>query len=377
MGARVAGIFTMIAALPGLAGGQAPPSTPPAVPRPPALAGPRLLSWTADPVECGGTRPAFARAPAPFPVQVWGAAQQEQPASYAFRIDASGRPLGIRRVPTAWVPFADDLAPALAVSRFAPGQARAGCTIRFSARRRPMAQAPVEEVTFYSLFPNGPVDPAVWARIWPAGNSCADPAPAMLRRDWPDFKRLPGTPGYPEWSMVGFDIDAGGRSRRVRTIAGTGDPALDAAAVKAQKASRFEVGAHGGCIYPYVRAAATLAPPAPPSEASMRPRGATCPEHLAWDREPALTFPEPFRRRGVEGWAVVAYDVAPWGQIGNTRVLAAEPASDFGEWALNVVGGATKGGSTTGYVGCVDRVIFRIGRPARVQTDDPVRVSID
>ena len=34
--------------------------------------------------------------------------------------------------------------------------------------------------------------------------------------------------------------------------------------------------------------------------------------------------------RAIEGWAVIAFDVAPWGGTGNVRVVASEPAADFG-----------------------------------------------
>jgi TonB family protein len=70
-----------------------------------------------------------------------------------------------------------------------------------------------------------------------------------------------------------------------------------------------------------------------------------------------LRFPEPYRRRAIEGWAVVTYDVAPWGEINNIQVKASQPSADFGAQAVTVLRSArVKPGP--GAVGCVERVRF-------------------
>ena len=73
---------------------------------------------------------------------------------------------------------------------------------------------------------------------------------------------------------------------------------------------------------------------------------------------PALVFRGGFLQRRVVGWALIGYDVAPWGQTGNVRVLAAEPAAAFGEQALNIVRSARKETADTGMTGCVTMVRF-------------------
>ena len=63
-------------------------------------------------------------------------------------------------------------------------------------------------------------------------------------------------------------------------------------------------------------------------------------------------------RRRIEGWAVVRYDAAPWGEIGNVTVLAAQPSADFGTQAQVVLRSAKVAPSESGFTGCVERVRF-------------------
>ncbi|HEX8216285.1 MAG TPA: TonB family protein, partial [Allosphingosinicella sp.] len=119
-------------------------------------------------------------------------------------------------------------------------------------------------------------------------------------------------------------------------------------------------GVRKGCTYAFHRRQTEpLRAPPPPEEAAFRPADATCPsERPAWAHMPPLVFPEEFRRRAIEGWAVLRYDVAPWGATGNVSVLASEPAAAFGEQAVRIVSGARRAAGTQGYTGCVTRVIF-------------------
>ena len=99
--------------------------------------------------------------------------------------------------------------------------------------------------------------------------------------------------------------------------------------------------------------------PAEPDLERFRSEGAVCPaSKSARDQMPALVFPEPFRRRSIEGWAIVRYDVAPWGETGNVSAVAAEPASAFGQEAVRIVQQARLAPSPQGYSGCLDLVRF-------------------
>ena len=76
-------------------------------------------------------------------------------------------------------------------------------------------------------------------------------------------------------------------------------------------------------------------------------------------------YPENFRRRGIEGWAVIAFDLAPWGAVGNAKVVAAEPAAEFGEAAQRIVLGSAAASSKKGYSNCVVRVRYAMQEQER------------
>jgi hypothetical protein len=367
--ATTAGAGLFLSAAAGLAVGLAPPAigmAPPSVLAPPAPSL-SLVSWAVDGVSCqDGARPVFSRPPDVSPSLNYGNVSSDL--TVTFRIAPDGRPLGVTREGTGYLEGANDVLPALVAARFAAGQAHNGCSIRFVAVRQPIASASRELATEYSVFPDGPPPRELWDRARPIGSDCFEPAPEPLLRAFPAFKELPGEPGRRNWSMIGFDLDAGGRPIRPSVVTGSGNAALDAASVRAVAASRFEKGARHGCRYPYYRNAVVLPAPPPPSEESLRPAGSTCPTDLPFVQPPTLTFPEEYRKRSIEGWAVLAFDVAPWGEIGNIRVLAAEPATSFGEWAKQVIGNARKPAGRTGYVDCTDRVLFKMGPTARIFT---------
>jgi TonB family protein len=285
--------------------------------------------------------------------------------TYRFRIDATGRPLSIRPdpmpgpVPASW---AQDIAPSLAASQFAGGAAQPECSITYTLRATSPAETPVGNLISYSLTPlSGKLPADGWARIFSPESTCLkEPRPNPLMAAFPDFNKLPGTPGVRDWTMIAYDQDKRGDPVRVRTAYGTGNAALDRAGVEAFRKSRFTGGARAGCMYPYWRSAATLAAPEAPAEDALRPAGSNCSHSDDWARPPAMRYPQAYQRRSIEGWAVVAFDVAPWGELGNLRVLASEPTSDFGVQATGVLRRARKPASATGLSGCVERVFFRI-----------------
>lgn len=318
-----------------------------------------LGRWNPGPVRCGETVVAPVRLSAVQPWLRWGPGEPRTVTLY-FRIDADGRPLSIRVEGASFVANTEDIAPALAASTFAPGAARTDCRIEYRQQVVPLTQADPTDLIAYSLAPtSGPLRPEGWERIRPADTDCLrQPRPAALLRAYPDFRKIPGTPGERQWSMTGYDLNANGHPIAVRTTDGTGNAALDAAARKAVSASRFTGGKRRGCLYPYSRAASRLAAPAAPDEARYGPT-TYCPA-AGWAQPPRLTYPRAWNRRRIEGWAVVQFDVAPWGEIGNTRVLASEPAEEFGQRAMQVVRSAKRPTSATGASGCIERVRFAI-----------------
>ena len=319
-----------------------------------------LIAWLPGEVRCGGAIVTATPMRRPLTNLLWAPNPSLKPVSYGFDIDATGRTGSIHRVTNDYVVAADDLAPSLAATTFAAGAARVGCSITYVPRQTGLGEAPVADLVSYSMTPlSGALPREGWARIT-GGGTCTDiPRPAVLVQAFPDPRSSPATPGVKDWTLVGYDLDAAGKPVDVRVVAATGNQPLSAAATKAMAASRFTGGVRTGCRYPFHRDPVPLPAPPMPEEATYRPAGATCPGKHDWSTPPTLRFPEAYRRRAIEGWAVITYDVAPWGEIGNARVAAAQPTDEFGREAINVLRHA-KVPTTQGFVGCVDRVRFKM-----------------
>lgn len=204
--------------------------------------------------------------------------------------------------------------------------------------------------------------------------TCFTPAmPAIRTRAYPDLATIPQPAGTSSFSMIAFDIDAQGKPTNVRVEASGGNAALDAAAIRATANSRFAPGGRTGCRFPYFqRHSDPILPPPPPAAADFRKPDARCETLAPWTLPPRMTFPEPFARRVIEGWAIIGYDVAPWGATGNVTVLASEPAAAFGEEAKRIVAVSKRPPSAQGASGCVERVMFKLpGGPPPPQSDAP------
>lgn len=378
----------VVVTVPVLAAAQSAPVAAPPAPAipPPVVITPSpnfeaaLITWTPGPVTCEGE--AVAPDLMPQPLAGIGALPDaratEESQRFTFAVDASGRVTDLNAEDSAkYIPHGGDLVPSLAAARFPAGRARTGCSISYTRASRAIAEAELKELVRYTVFPAGRPPQAVWDRIRPAGSNCLETPPPPLTRAFPDFAKIPQAPGTLAWTLVGYDIDASGRTTAIRAVAGSGNEILDREARNAVARSTFVEGERRGCLYPYWRRGGLLPAPAAPDLASYRPAAATCPDKLPWAREPRLSFPEPFRRRGIEGWAVVSYDVAPWGELGNMRVLAAQPAAAFGDAAMGVLRGASKPPSERGATGCVDRVRFVTGAEGagRVGAEGPLPLS--
>lgn len=365
--------FALLSLMTGTAVAQVPPVVhvaPPApmprilppVWRPPV---PMVLAWQGGTVACNGIAQAAVTPARVDPViePRYPQASMPVPITVTFAIDTGGRPHAIATLAETYSGGTSDIVPALAAARFAAGTERTGCTIRFTPSQTTIADAPAETVVAATVFPEGRPPRAAYARGFAADTDCMTPQPDVRLRAFPDFKAIPQAPGTSDWTMVGYDIDRRGRPVGVRTRYSSGNAVLDRAGVTAVGRSRFEPGARKGCGFPYWRRGETLAAPQSPDAIKQPPVGSTCPIELGWVTEPTLRYPPAFARRRIEGWAVVAFDVAPWGQTGNIRVVAAEPAAAFGTAAMDVIRQATKAPSQ-GYVGCVERVRYVMGTGA-------------
>lgn len=321
-----------------------------------------MVIWKAGDVECNGQPFAAADLRRPYIAMTYGASQLRllNPVTLQFKIDPAGRPLSIAQAGTESLAFASDLGPSLAASRFAAGAERTGCRITYTAQQTAIADTSVEDLVSYSLAPqSGRLPKEGSDRIRPAGSTCYDaPVPARLNIAYPDFPRLQAKPGRRDWTMVHYDLDDQGQPINVRTAYSTRNPSLDAASEQAVRASRYAQGPRKGCMFPYWRAPDPVEAPPPPAEAEFVPAGSTCTQRGNWAKKPVLQYPPAYRKHAVEGWAIVAFDVAPWGATGNVRTLAAEPAADFGLQAERVIRSATTEPSASGKTGCVELVRF-------------------
>ncbi|WP_322964297.1 energy transducer TonB [Sphingomonas fuzhouensis] len=329
----------------------------------PSASGRVLVQWEPGEIRCNGTPITGQPIRRPWNQLGWVGNQAPRALTIRFAIDSTGRPVSLTRETAAFVPLSEDVEPALAASRFAARKPQQGCTVTYTMRSSPLAEAEVPELMSYTVHPlSGRLPEEGWQRIRSAGGTClSEPQPQPLERHFPDFTTIPATPGVRDWSMIRYDIDEGGRPRGAAVLIGTDNRALDAAGVKAIRESRFTKGARTGCLYPYWRAAAKLpAPDMPESIRTTKVEG-NCPDQHGWAVPPQLRFPEPYRRRSIEGWAVISYDVAPWGQTGNLKVIAAQPSDEFGIQALAMLRAARLPTSQQGYTGCVDRVRFNMG----------------
>lgn len=320
-----------------------------------------MLSWQPGEIRCDGQTVIGAQMQRPDVALATTDPQRVRSVAYRFAIDDAGRPHSIKRDDAGITPYAQDIGPALAASRFAAGAARSACTVHYTARFDPVDQAPIADLAAYSIFPAGMKLPkAGWERLGSAGNCRDTPRPAVLLRAYPDFSKVAATPGVRDWTLVVFDTDAQGRPVDARVAHGTGNDDLDAAAVEAVRGSRFTGGARTGCLYPYRRAAGRLAAPEKPDEGQMRPADATCPAKIEWTTRPTTSYPLAYRQRAIEGWAVLSFDAAPWGEIGNVKILDAQPSADFGEQATRILRSGRLVPSTQGATGCVETVKFKM-----------------
>lgn len=330
----------------------------------------QMLAWNPGEVRCDGEalgetalRPAVDIA---FMDPQWVRA-----VSYRFAIDAAGRTHSIARETGEQSSVGQDVGPSLAASRFAAGAKRENCRIGYAPKFESLASAPLVDLIAYSINPTGQKLPQEgWKRIGAVGNCRDKPRPAPLLRGHPEFLKLKATPGARDWSLVGYDTDADGRPINVRIVQGTGNDELDAAAIEAIRVSRFTGGARTDCLYPYWRSAAKLAAPERSAEEQMRPANAVCPAKVEWATRPNTYYPPAYRKRAIEGWAIVAFDTAPWGEVGNVKVLEAQPSADFGQQAMTIVRRGRVAPSAQGASGCVETVTFMMPASDQATEED-------
>ena len=351
--------------------------SPPASPPPPPIVsvdgdfGTSVLSLRAGRARCESGEEALLIEEPPLPQVASLGAGTPPPVVLKFRIDASGRPLSIAEeaAPNPRGPYYNrrEVVAAFAASRFRPGRERTGCSIAYEARAERIEEAdPATLYRLVALQPPPPFGPrqAIFERTLPAGSDCFNDVRLNVRlRAYPAFEEIPQRPGTLSHSFLAFDLDREGQPVNIRLLGSSGNAELDRQSLEAVRRSRFSPIAKRGCTYSYWRRQTEpLKAPEPPPPEAYRSSDSDCPKDASpWAYMPPLHFPPEFERRGIEGWAILKFDVAPWGGVGNVRVVAAEPAAPFGQQAMQIVGGSRKPPSSRGYTGCVARLVFRMG----------------
>lgn len=355
------------------------------VPPPPAIVAmeparptPVAVQFSPGRATCAGTSVGFVHAEVPLPSigeryaqAATGVVPAAVPVTLRFSIDARGRPHGIARLAAPSEPpqrlYVDtsDIEPSLAVSRFAAGPARTACSVTYAAAVAPLDAAPIGVLAALAAHNRmGRHGRDVVRRLMPAGSTCAFArAVRPLVLVYTDPERLRLTPGSFAWTVLNFDIDVRGNSRNVRTVASAGTATLDSEAKRALASSTFVKTPRVGCVRWYAdRSPQSFAAPDRPADGLPQREDTTCPVPAArlvsFASKPA--FPPQYMRRGIEGWAHVRFDVAPWGDIGNVEVVASEPAEAFGDAAKASLRHAKVKAPGKAYTGCVAPVAYRL-----------------
>jgi len=336
------------------------------VPPPPITVAPptdpaerKVLSWQVGEATCakgGAMAPAALVLPDPQPL-VGRFMPEPADVTVSFDLDSAGRAFNIRNNTAGRVRMqTGDIMPSLRASRFAVSAALSDCTITYVPVIESLTEAPLETLARLGVAQRARIDKAMWDRMSP-GDCRNRPRAAPLMRAFPDWRKLQRREGTREWSYVTYDLDGGGVPVNVATLISSGDEALDAETRTVAAAGRFAAGPRNGCVQVWWSGPAAIPAPPIPSDAEGNP---ACDIADRWEKAPRLIYPRAYSQRAIEGWAILRFDVAPWGEIGEIEVLDAQPSSDFGDAAVNVLRAARFKPLESGLSGCVDRVIFRI-----------------
>ena len=323
---------------------------------------PYSVSWAAGEITCDNGVTFGAEAiPPRIPDSVSRAPTTQPRAVYSFTLGPEGRALSISLPPGASTPrHGFDLAPALAAAQLAPQAEPTRCMVTFTQTAVPYSEAPLADLVAARIQNRRVRIPReAWNRF--GQRTCYEKRTRALEWHTPDFRKLPKLPGAKHWTFQTYDIDEKGRPTQIKTVGSSGSQALNDATRKATKASRFvDDDPREGC-WRYTWTAAEVIPA--PQMRSMPDYGEPpepCDADDKWAVAPKLDYPRFFERRGIEGWVVFRYDVAPWGEIGNVEVVDAQPARDLAVFGQNVLTSARFKPIENGLSGCIERVEFRL-----------------
>jgi TonB family protein len=305
------------------------------------------------------------------PISLWQAPDAGSEMSLAFTIDDDGRTRDIRTTRPFGGADDDAIQASLAAWRF-PAQAAKDCRLTVRWRTTRLDKAETSDLLRYFAVTRttGPLRDAVARKLGGPGADCDRRGRPPRLMAFPDFKagRRPPSGGR-TWTVVRWNVDEEGRATDVETLGSSGDADLDAEGRRAVGETLLRPGPPlTGCVYNFYRVGETLpAPPIPPERDDPLQK---CPDEIGdrFTARPNPDFPESFRQRAVEGWALVRFDIATWGEIGNVEVVEAQPAAVFGEQARRLVQSSRATPAFDAGVRCVVPVRYRL--PADATQDE-------
>lgn len=355
------------------------PSTPPIVtvhsPDVERAGGLHLARWEAGEIMCsGGISFPGTVIKATIPTRMSYRQTVSEPATFGFTLGSDGRALSIglaeqgRRASRM-----ADIAPAIASSTFPALETQQQCTVTFTETAVPFDEAELRDLVMLRAHNrNARIPSETWARFAP-GDCRVSPRPRALTRSYPDFRTLPRRAGERHWVFLSYDTDAQGHTINTAIRGSSESAALNDEGLRAVQQSQYTNGNRTGCVrYFWTGAGDVEAPSSPPLDSyGTEPDG--CDAEAKWAKEPRLTYPNNFRRRAIDGWVVLRYDVAPWGEVGNIEVLEAQPADAFGTAAQKMLSTGRYVEQDAGLKGCITRVMYRLpnrGAQPELDTDD-------
>lgn len=284
---------------------------------------------------------------------------------YTFSVDLQGHVTDLKRTAIPNTPIywpTDEQAAIIASWRFAPGAAARDCRLDLAPTHAAIAET--SPARLFQILGSDPRNaaPAVRKALSADGDCDRGPRRRPQVMVYPDLRPFDDKSVDPSWTVIRYDIDASGAARDVRIAAQHGQAAFADTAAGAISESRFFPGPpRKGCLAAFrAEPQATEAPPRPAGESFERPTDDCKVTREALNIPETKTYPPPFGKRRVAGWAILRFDVAPWGQVGAVEILASQPAAQFGEAARMLLQGARPSPPATGYRGCVVPMIYAI-----------------
>lgn len=351
----------------------------------PAASGDLVQTWDSSPVKCDSGAVTASAWTAPH-AQFAGKKVLDFPVTIGFSIDDSGRPVDIRVIEGGYVESKFEasfdaenktmrfngkglleslatrgLMPSLRASLFAAGAPQSGCRVVYTPQYTESADLGREALAAMGAVPGLRLTSAQLDRL--GGGDCNTVGwPAPLSRAFPDWRLISATPGARKWTSLSFDIDEQGVPANTTVIASSGDDVLDAEGLRALRESRFGGGPRKGCVTSWWRDPGII-PAAPGPDTSDFEGYRSCDTLRTWATKPRLTYPQAYNQRGIEGWAVLGFDIGADGAIGNVTVLAAQPSEEFGASGKAVLQSGRFQPSEEVHTRCVETVRFVKERP--------------